>query len=77
MNYLEMVKKAASSANAEDIMWKSVAFFSNFLEELKESDPRQYWRIMRKQNELMHGKHYTEEFAMHDVEDLHYKNKQG
>lgn len=77
MNYLDMVKKAVSSQGSEEIMWKSVAFFSSMLEELKESDPLRYWKIMRKQHELMHGKHYTEEFAMHDVNELRYKNKHG
>lgn len=77
MNYKEMIKAAVASGKKEETMWQSIEFFSDFLDRLKESDPKEYWRIMRKQSELMFGKHYTEEFAHHDVESMKYQDRDG
>ena len=77
MNYKELIKSAIRQNGSEDMMWKSVEFFSDMLEKMKETNPNEYWRIMRAQSELMYGRHYSEDFARHDVEGLEYEDRDG
>ena len=77
MNYKSMVKTAVAMGKSNETMWQSVEYFNEMLERLEEKDPSEYWKIMRKQSELMFGKHYTEDFAKHDVSLMTYKDRDG
>ena len=61
----------------EKTMWESIDSFSELLEELKESHPQMYWDFMRKQHGIMFHGHYDEAFAMWDVSQMHYTDKNG
>ena len=61
----------------EKTMWDSIDSFSELLEELKESHPQMYWDFMRKQHGIMFHNHYDEAFAMWDVSQMHYTDKNG
>lgn len=78
MTYRKMVDaaKAAGVAN-EKIMWNSIDAFSELLEELRESHPHKYWEFMREQHGIMFGGHYDELFAMYDVSELEYTDRDG
>lgn len=78
MNYRKMVEHAKrAGVTNEHTMWQSIDSFSELLEELEESHPVLYWAFMRKQQGIMYGGHYNEEFALYDVEQIHYTNKAG
>lgn len=71
MKYTDMVKEAVSSGKGEQAMWRSVEYFSEYLEELRDTDPKKYWEVMRGTSESINGNHYTEPLAKLDVEDMH------
>ena len=78
MNYRKMVDHAKrAGVTNEKTMWESIDSFSELLEELEESHPVLYWAFMRKQQGIMFGGHYNEEFAQYDIEQIHYTNKAG
>lgn len=78
MNYRHMVEHAKKAGvTNEKTMWESIDSFSELLEELKESHPDLYWDFMRKQQGIMYKGHYDESFAMWDVAQMHYTDKNG
>ena len=78
MKYKEMLENAkAKGLTSEALMWESIEDVEEMLCELKERDPARYWRFLRKQHGLIHKNHYDEEFAMWDVKNLKYKDKNG
>lgn len=78
LNYRKMVDHAKrAGVTNEKTMWESIDSFSDLLEELEESHPVLYWAFMRKQQGIMYGGHYNEEFALYDVEQIHYTTKSG
>ena len=78
MNYRKMVDHAKrAGVTNEKTMWESIDSFSELLDELEDSHPVLYWAFMRKQQGIMYGNHYNEEFAQYDVEQIHYTNKAG
>jgi hypothetical protein len=78
MNYKEMVMSAkAAGVTNEKTMWESIESFSELLDEIKEAHPDVYWNFMRKQHGIMHRGHYDEMFALYDVGEMYYTDKQG
>ena len=78
MNYRKMVEHAKKAGvTNEHTMWESIDSFSELLEELEESHPQLYWDFIRKQHGIMYHNHYDEMFAMWDVSQMHYTNKNG
>ena len=78
MTYKDMVAKAkAAGVTNEKTMWQSIESFSELLDELKESHPDLYWDFMRKQMGIMYHNHYDETFALYDVAQLSWTDKQG
>ena len=78
MDYKDLVEKAKKSgAFTEKEMWASVGSMSDFLCLMKEEKPKMYWSFMREQHGIMFGKHYHEEFAVHDVAQMEYTDKEG
>ena len=72
---VEHAKKAG--VTNEKTMWESIDSFSELLEELKESHPQLYWDFIRKQHGIMYHDHYDEHFAIYDVSQMHYTDRQG
>lgn len=78
MNYKELVEKAQKSGMfTEKQMWASVESMSDMLCVIKEKDPKAYWSFLREQHGIMFGCHYGEEFAMHDVSQISYTDREG
>lgn len=74
--YKEIIKKNWKSGS-EEIMNKSVDMVAELLEEMKEVCPKKYWWFIRKQQGLMSGGHYDEEFARYDVKQMYHVDKRG
>ena len=71
MRYKEMIEEAkAKGLTTEKMMWESVDDLDGLLCSLKKEHPKEYWAFMRKQHGVLYGNHYTEEFAMWDVEQM-------
>lgn len=78
MTYKDMVMKAkAAGVTTEKTMWESIEAFSELLEELKESHPDIYWEFMREQMGIMYHGHYDEAFALYDVSQLAWTDRNG
>lgn len=78
MKYKEMLESAKGRGlTSEALMWESIDELEEMLCELKERDPKKYWRFMRRQHSMIYKNHYDEEFAMWDVRHLRYKDKNG
>lgn len=78
MSYLELAKEAQKNGSWNDkTMWYAVESLSDMLEEMKKSDPKAFWGFMREQHGILSGGHYNEDFAMHDVAQIEYTDKNG
>ena len=78
MTYRKMVEHARQAGlTTEKTMWESIDSFSELLEELKDAHPELYWKFMRKQHGLIFHRHYDEAFAMWDVAQMFYTDKNG
>ena len=60
----------AKGITTEKMMWQSVDDLDELLCMMKKEHPKEYWRFMRKQHGILYGNHYTDEFAMWDVEQM-------
>lgn len=72
---LHDAKKAGLSN--EQKMWKSIDAMSEVLAILEDEHPDEYWDMMRCQHEIMFGPHYNEDFANHDLSNVHWTSKDG
>lgn len=71
MDYKQMIEDAkAKGLTSEKIMWQSVDDMEELLCIMKKEHPDKYWAFIRKQHGLLYSNHYSEEFAMHDVEKM-------
>jgi ribosomal protein L11 methylase PrmA len=76
--FYQLVKSAKQTNRfTEEVMWDSVEDISKMLEEIKESNPKHYWKFMRRQTGLMNGYIYDEDFALHDVSKMKWHDKEG
>lgn len=76
--YKKMIEEAqAKGLGSEKVMWQSVGEIDEMLCVMKKEHPEMYWKFVRKQHGLLYNGHYTENFAMWDVEQLRYTNKKG
>lgn len=55
---------------SEKLMWESVDDLEDMLCIMKKEHPEKYWAFIRRQHGLMYNNHYTEDFAMWDVEQM-------
>ena len=60
----------AKGVTTEKMMWQSVDDLDELLCMMKKEHPKEYWHFMRKQHGILYGNHYTEDFAMWDVEQM-------
>lgn len=77
-SYKNMIENAQRDGFAnEKTMWKSVEGMEKLLCLIEKEHPEKYWRFMREQHGIMYNSHYDEEFAMYDVKNLRYTDKNG
>lgn len=76
MIYKEIIKKNWKNGS-EEVMNKSVELVDALLMEMKAFHKDKYWLFMRKQQGLMSGGHYDEDFARYDVGQMWHIDKQG
>lgn len=78
MGYRKMIEEARRMGKGnEAAMWESIESVDELLEEVREEHPEKYWNFMRRAHEAMHGKHYNEEFARWDIEQMHSTDPNG
>lgn len=78
MTYIDLLKQAKSNGISSDKkMWESIEALSNDLARVEVAHPHTYWRIMRNQHSILYERHYSERFAIHDVNQLQYTNCEG
>lgn len=69
--YKKMIEEAkAKGITTEKMMWESVDDMEDMLCMLKKEHPEKYWGFIRKQHGILYGNHYSEDFAMWDVEQM-------
>ena len=69
--YKKMIEDAkARGLTSEKMMWESTDDVEEMLCALKKEHPDKYWKFIRKTHGLLFNGHYTEEFAMHDVQHM-------
>lgn len=62
---------------SETVMWQSIDNVDELLEKVREENPCEFKKFMRRQHELMYGPHYNEVMAVEAVEGLTYIDKDG
>ena len=72
-----MITAFAEAGGDEKKMWASVDVTAEAMDYLKEVAPEKYECLMRKLHESLYGKHYCEEFALHDVAKMHSTGADG
>lgn len=78
MDLIKMYEEARrAGAASENKMLESVAAMAPLLAKMMEEHPDEYWKMMRKQHEILWGPHYNEEFANHDVSKIHWTGSDG
>lgn len=69
--YKKMIEDAkAMGLTSEKMMWDSTDEVEDMLCALKKEHPDKYWKFIRKSHGILFKGHYTEEFAMHDVQHM-------
>ena len=73
MKYIQLIEQAKThGVTSEKKMWNAMEKMSCDLSLLEEEKPALYWRIMRNQHAVLYDRHYSEQFANHDVNRLVY-----
>lgn len=68
----QMIKTAQKEGYAsENTMWASV----KYLEKIKDENKHLYWQMAREMHNMIYGGHYSEDFAMYDVSQIFYLDK--
>lgn len=60
----------AKGLTSEKMMYQSIDDVDAMLCMMEKEHPKEYWAFLRKQHGLLYANHYTEEFAMWDVENM-------
>ena len=76
MDYYELIHKYGKG-KGEEAMWKSVRILSEMMDELKESHPEKYWKMLKDTYASMCGPHFNEEFGEWQIEQMFFKDKNG
>ena len=77
MDYKKMIEDFAKNGGGEEKMWESIAVTADAFEFIKETNPKKYECLMRKQHEILYGKHYDEAMALADVAKMHSVDTNG
>ena len=76
MELYELIEKYGKG-KGEQVMWSTTKAVSDFIKPMKETDKKGYWTLMRQVYGMMSEGHYNEEFALHDVAQIEYTDKEG
>jgi hypothetical protein len=77
-SYYEMIKSAEKNGRfTKETMWYSVERVSEMLSEIKDTNPKLYWRFIREEFGRLHDYQYDETFARWDVGDMKWHDKEG
>lgn len=76
MTIYDIVSKYGKG-KGESQMWDSVKYISDFIEPMKNSHKEEYWRFIKGLYASIAGKHYNEEFAEWQVEQMYFEDKKG
>lgn len=76
MDYYKLIHKYGKG-KGEEAMWKSVRILSEMMDELKESHPEKYWKMLKDTYASMCGPHFNEEFGEWQIEQMFFKDKNG
>lgn len=78
MDLFDMLSEAKSKGLAtQEKMWESINAMYDVLAIVEEEHPKEYWKMMRCQHEIIYGCHYDEVFAKHDVAKIRYTGREG
>lgn len=69
MELYELIEKYGKG-KGEAVMWESTKLVSDFIKPMKETNKKEYWRLLREVYGKMSGGHYNEEFAKWDVAQM-------
>ena len=76
MNYHDLVKKYGAG-KGESVMWAATKRVSEYLDDMKNNDPKKYWALIKETYADMCGPHFNEEFAKWQIEQMYYKDTNG
>lgn len=78
MNFEKLINRAKEQGIINDPkMVAAVSAMTPMLTLLAKEHPDEYNKFVRTQYETMYGRHYNEEFAKEDADNLVYTNRQG
>ena len=76
MTYYDLIKKYGAG-KGEQAMWASTKRVSDYLTSLKDTNPKEYWKLLKATYADMCGKHFDEHFAKWQIEQMYYTDKEG
>lgn len=76
MTYYELIRNYGKG-KGEAVMWEATKKVSELLDKMRETHKEEYWRLIKDTYAVMCGAHYNEEFAMWQIEQMYFKDKQG
>lgn len=76
MDYFELIKEYGSG-KGEKVMWQATKRISDFIKPMKETNPNEYWGLIKDTYADMCGNHYNEDFAIWEIEQMYFKDKKG
>ena len=77
-SYKDMLDEARKAGVTSDkVMQRSVNGISDLMCLVKDEHPELYWKFMREQHGIMYGNHYNEAFALFDVGEIRYTDRDG
>lgn len=76
MELYEIIEKYGKG-KGEPVMWEAVRLVSDFARQMRDTDAKWYWSLMRQVHGMLTGGHYSEEFAEHDVSRMEWKDREG
>ena len=74
MDYYDLIK-TYGAGKGEKVMWMATKRISDFIEPMKEANKEAYWKMIKSTYADMCGPHYNEEFAMWEIEQMYFKDK--
>lgn len=78
MTIYEIIKENYQKVKSDDkIMWATVKIVSDALKPMKETDPEEYWMLIKDVYAEICGWHFNESFAEYQVSTFKYKGIDG
>lgn len=74
---LSNIIKKYGEGNEKSVMIEITSHISDFIKPMKDTNTREYWKLMRMVYGTLSGQHYDKEFAEHDVSQIEYTGKDG